>query len=296
MTGIVRTKFYDWRKRLGTENAHNGAVPKAHWLTPDEKRSVINYARNYISENTYYLKDGYRRIAYNGLDEDKFAVSPTSVYRLLRHAGLLNQWRGKPSKKGTGYRQPLAPHKEWHTDIKYINFKGTYLFFISVLDGYSRYILHYELRESMTELDVEITIQRAHEKYPDKKPKLISDNGGQYVSKDFQNYMKEIGLLHVRTSPCYPQSNGKIERFHRSLEYECIRTKSMINLEDARNQIGGYVDHYNNHRLHSALSYLRPVDYLNGNVDELLKIRQEKLDRATENRLKYWENKKDVAH
>jgi putative transposase len=147
----------------------------------------------------------------------------------------------------------------------------------------------------MTELDVELTIQRAHEKYPDKKPKLISDNGGQYVSKDFQLYMKEIGLLHVRTSPNYPQSNGKIERFHRSLEYECIRTKSMINIDDAKKQIAGYVNYYNNHRLHSALSYLRPVDFLTGNVEELLKVRQNKLDRATENRVKYWKNKKDVA-
>lgn len=296
MTGINRVKYYDWQKRLGMGNNHNGAIPKAHWLTPDERQAIIDYASKYISSNSYYLKDGYRRIAYMGLDENVFAVSPTSVYRVLSKAGLLSKWKGKQkSSKGSGYRQPDVPHKEWHTDIKFINFLGTFLFFISIMDGYSRYILHYELRISMTEFDVEITLQRAHEKYPAQKPKIISDNGKQYVSKDFQLYLNEIGLQHIRTSLSYPQSNGKIERFHRSLEEECIRTKSMINLDDARDQIAKYIDHYNNHRLHSALHYLRPVDFLNGNVEELLKARQVKLDMATEERVKYWRNKKQVA-
>lgn len=292
MTGISRVKYYDWRKRLGMGNSHNGGVPKAHWLTPEESQAIIDYARNYISSNSYYLKDGYRRIAYMGLDENVFAVSPASVYRVLSKAGLLNKWRGKHrSSKGAGYRQPDGPHREWHTDIKYINFMGTFLFFISVMDGYSRYILHHELRLSMSEFDVEITLERAREKYPGINPKIISDNGSQYISKEFQLYLKEVGLQHIRTSPAYPQSNGKIERFHRTLEEECIRTRSMINLEDARRVIAGYVDHYNNHRLHSALFYLRPVDFLTGNVDELLKIRQIKLDKATESRVLYWSNK-----
>ena len=295
MTGIRRSKFYEWRKRFGTENNHNGTIPKVHWLTPEERQAVIDYARKYISSGCYYLKDGYRRIAYNGLDENVFAVSPTSVYRVLSQAGLLNKWKGKHSGKGSGYRQPDAPHLEWHTDIKYVNYRGTFLFFIGVMDGYSRYILHHELRISMTEYDVEITLQRAHEKFPDKKPRLISDNGGQYVAKDFKLYLNELGLQHVKTSPCYPQSNGKIERFHRSLEDECIRTTSLINLEDARKQIADYVDHYNNKRLHSALFYLRPVDFLSGNVEELLKARQDKLDKASERRVQYWSNKKNVA-
>ena len=128
-----------------------------------------------------------------------------------------------------------------------------------------------------------------------KKPKLITDNGSQYLSKDFQIYLKEVGLQHVKTSPSYPQSNGKIERFHRSLEQECVRTTSMINLDDARRQIENYVEHYNNHRLHSSLFYLRPVDFLTGEVDKLLKARQEKLDKASAERQKYWGDKKNVA-
>lgn len=292
MLGVNRSKYYDWLARYGIENFHNGRIPKSHWTTPEEKQAVIDFARKHIATNSYYLKDGYRRIAYMGIDENAFAVAPTTVYRILKKAGLLNRWHGnRSSSKGLGYVQPTAPHQEWHTDIKYVNYHGTFLFFIGVMDGYSRYILHHEIRTNMTEFDVEVTIQKAHEKYPVAKPKLISDNGSQYVSKDFQQFLKIVGLQHIKTSPSYPQSNGKIERFHRSLEEECLRTKSLINLDDARNQIAEYVDHYNNHRLHSSLHYLRPIDYLNGSVQELLGIRQAKLDLATANRNAYWSEK-----
>jgi len=296
MLKINRTKYYDWLNRIGSDNYHNGKLPKSHWLTPNERQRIIDYARKYIASHQYYLQDGYRRIAYMGIDENVFACSPTSVYRVLSKAGLLSKWRSKgKSSKGTGFKQPLKPHQQWHTDIKYINYKGTFLFFISIMDGYSRYILHHELRSNMTEFDIEIVLQKAVEKYPDQKPKLITDNGSQYLSKDFQIYLKEVGLQHIKTSPSYPQSNGKIERFHRSLEQECIRTTSMINLDDAKGQIAQYVDHYNNHRLHSSLFYLRPIDFLTGDIDSLLKARQQKLDNASINRKKYWESKNNVA-
>jgi len=296
MLGIHRSKYYDWQKRIGIENNHNGAEPKQHWLTPEEQKAVLDFARSYIASHQYYLNDGYRRITYAGIDKNLFACSPTTVYRLLSKAGLLKKWKNsKTSSKGSGFKQPLQAHQHWHTDIKHINYHGTFLFLISIMDGYSRFIVHHDIRTSMTTHDVGVVIERAREKYPEFKPDIISDNGSQYKSKDFQQYLKEVGLKHIRTSPSYPQSNGKIERFHRSFEEECLRTTSMINLEDARLQVEKYVDYYNNHRLHSALFYLRPIDFLKGNVEELLKIRQSKLDHAGENRKKYWENIKNVA-
>ena len=296
MLGVNRSKYYDWQKRIGIENNHNGEQPKQHWLTPEEQKAILDFAGTYISSHQYYLNDGYRRITYAGIDKNLFACSPTTVYRLLSKTGLLKKWKNsKTSSKGSGFNQPLKPHQHWHTDIKYINYKGTFLFFISIMDGYSRYIVHHELRSSMTEYDVEIVLQRALEKYPDVKPKIISDNGSQYISRDFRIYLREVGLQHIRTSSSYPQSNGKIERFHRSLEEECLRTTSMLNLKDARLQVERYVDHYNHIRLHSSLFYLRPVDFLSGNVEELLKARQDKLDQAVEYRKKYWESKINVA-
>lgn len=292
LIGISRTKYYEWVKRLGIENQHNGKIPKTHWLTAEERNIIIKKAKNHIPNNKYSLEDGYRRIAYMGLDNDDFACSDSSVYRVLRQEGLLKKWKSKDkTKKGKGYKQPKTVHQEWHTDIKYINFFGTFIYFIGVIDGYSRYLVHHEIRMNMTKYDIQLVIQRALEKYPNYKPKIITDNGSQYISSDFKLFMEEVGSQHIRTSPAYPQANGKIERLHRTLEEECLRKTSMLSIEDARLQIEQYVEYYNNHRLHSAIDYLRPVDLLNGNEKELLEKRKEKLTKAKAARKRHWNNK-----
>jgi putative transposase len=275
--GIASSKYYDWEKRYGIENNHNGKIPKSNWTLPWERDAIIEYARKHLGE-------GYRRLCYMMLDENVVAVSPSSVYRILKKAGLLNKWNKVKSSKGHGYIQPTKSHQEWHTDIKYVNFKGSFLFLISVIDGYSRYIVHHELRAHMQEFDVQITIQRALEKQPGVKPRLITDNGSQYISKDFMEYMRLEGLQHVRTSIAYPQSNGKIERFHRSVHEECIEKKSFIDLIDAELQISNYIAFYNKKRLHSALYYLTPEDFLEGRVEARLQERQRKLDEAVARR------------
>lgn len=235
-------------------------------------------------------------MTYMMLDENIVAVSPSSTYRVLKSEGLLNRWNTKQSgTKGQGYIQPEKPHEEWHTDIKYVNFRGTFLFFPRVMDGHSRYLLHHELRTHMTGYDVEVMVQRALEKYPEENPKIISDNGGQYISKDFQSFLKEAGLQHIRTSVAYTQSNGKIKRFHRSTGSECLKKYSLVDLEDARKQITRYVEYYNTKRLHSALYYLTPEDFLPGRVDEKLREKQNKLDKALVNRRNYWKNDKKFA-
>src|SRR5258708_30838862 len=143
------------------------------------------------------------------VDADVVAVSPTSVWRVLGQAGLLSKWNGKPSKKGTGFEHPLAPHQHWHIDVSYINISGTFYYLCSILDGFSRYIVNWDLRESMTAADIEIIIQRAREKYPEARPRIISDNGPQFISKDFQEFIRLSGIGHVRTSPFSAQSNGR---------------------------------------------------------------------------------------
>ena len=142
---------------------------------------------------------------------------------------------------------------------------------------------------------MEITIQRALEKFPNVSPRIISDNGSQYISKDFRSFLKETGLQHIRTSVNYPQSNGKIERFHRSINSECLKSHSLIDLEDARKQKAQYIKYYNTKRLHSALYYITPGDFLNGKADEILKTRQKKLNDALDSRKDYWKNKKNIA-
>jgi transposase InsO family protein len=218
------------------------------------------------------------------LDQDIVAISPASTWRILSKAGLLDRWNKKPSKKGTGFIQPLTPHEHWHVDISYLNICGTFYYLCSLLDGCSRYIVNWEIRTQMLESDVQIIIERAKEKFPEARPRIISDNGPQFIAKDFKEFIRLSGMTHVRTSPYYPQSNGKLERFHKTLKGECIRPKTPLSLDDARRLVAEYIGHYNNVRLHSAIGYIAPVDKLNGRDKEIFKERDQKLEAAREQR------------
>jgi transposase InsO family protein len=275
--GITASKFYSWRKRYGQVNEHNGWIPRDFWLVDWEKQAIIDY----------HLKnplEGYRRLTFMMLDGDVVAVSPSSVWRVLSQAGLLRKWNGASSKKGTGFQQPLAPHRHWHIDVSYINIGGTFYYLCSVLDGYSRFIVHWDLRASMTESEIEIILEGAKEKYPGVKPRIISDNGPQFIARDFKEYIRISGMTHVRTSPYYPQSNGKLERWHKSLKSECIRPGTPLTAEDAKRLIQRYVDHYNTVRLHSAIGFVTPEDMLGGRQDEIHTARDHKLEQARQQR------------
>jgi len=104
--------------------------------------------------------EGYRRLTFMMLDADIVAVSPATVWRLLSRAGLLRKWNRRPSKKGTGFEQPPQPHQHWDIDVSYLNVCATFYYLCSILDGYSRFLLHWDLRESMTEADIEIVLER----------------------------------------------------------------------------------------------------------------------------------------
>ena len=249
--GIGTSKFHDWKARFGKVNEHNAWVPRDHWLTDAEREGIRGFARQHPLE-------GYRRLTFMMLDADVVACSPASVYRVLRAAGLLAGHTPTPTKKGTGFVQPLLPHEHWHVDVSYLNIAGTFYFLCSVLDGCSRFIVHWEIREKMEENDVETIIQRAREAYPDARPRIISDNGPQFIAKDFKEFIRICGMTHVKTSPYYPQSNGKIERWHGTLKGDCIRVLVPLSLEDARRIVADYVDPLQHrppaqcHRLHNA--------------------------------------------
>ena len=162
--------------------------------------------------------EGYRRLTFMMLDADIVACSPASVYRVLSFAGLLDRWNKKPSKKGTGFVQPLRPHQHWHVDISYLNLSGTFYYLCSVLDGASRVIVHFEVRERMTELDVECIPQRAREKYPGRTSADHHRQRAPIHRWGIQELIRMCGMTHVRTSVGYPQSNGKLERWHHSVK------------------------------------------------------------------------------
>jgi transposase InsO family protein len=275
--GLGTSKFHDWKQRYGKANEHNARVPRDWWLDGWEKQAIIAY-------HDQHPLEGYRRLTFMMLDDDVVAVSPASVYRVLKQAGRLDRHWLSPSKKGTGFVQPLGPHEHWHTDVSYINISGTFYYLTSVLDGCSRYIVHWEIRESMTERDIETIVQRALERHPGAKPRIISDNGPQFIARDFKEFIRVVGITHVRTSPYYPQSNGKLERWHGSLKRECVRPAVPASLDEARRLITSYVEHYNNVRLHSALRYVTPADKLAGLDSEIFAERDRKLEEARQRR------------
>jgi len=274
---LPSSKWYDWQRRYGQVNQHNAPFPRDFWLSLGEKERIIAF-------HLEHSQEGYRRLAFIMLDRDIVAVSASSVYRVLKEAGLLQRWERKPSKKGTGFDQPSTPHEHWHIDISYLNIGGTFYYLCSILDGYSRYLVHWEIRESMTEFDVEIVVQRALEHFPGVTPRVISDNGSQFVAREFKEFIRLSGLTHVRTSPNYPQSNGKKERFFRTAKEEAIRPGTPLSVEDARRIMARYSTRYNQERLHSAIDYITPKDKLEGRAEAIQRERQVKLEKARQRR------------
>jgi putative transposase len=252
-------------------------VPRDHWLTAAEKESIQVFARQHPLE-------GYRHLTFMMLDANVVACSPASVYRVLKNAGLLAGQVPKPTKKGTGFVQPLAPHDHWHVDVSHLNIAGTFYFLCSILDGCSRYLIHWEIREKMAEIDVETILQRAREKFPGEHPRVITDNAPQFIAKEFKEFIRICGMTHVKTSPYYPQSNGKIERWYQTLKGDCIRVKVPLSLEDARRIVADYVACYNTARLHSAVGYITPKDKLDGRAEAIFAERDRKLAEARQRR------------
>jgi transposase InsO family protein len=179
------------------------------------------------------------------------------ISKLCDELGLLSKWNGKPSKKGTGFEQPLAAHQHWHIDVSYINVSGTFYYLCSILDACSRYIVNWDLRESMTTRTSRLSCRQrgrsTRRRDPGSSPTTVRSSS----PGDFKEFIRISGMTHVRTSPYYPQSNGKIQRWHKSLKGECIRPGTPLSLEDARRLVEGYVNHYNNVRLNSAVATSR---------------------------------------
>jgi transposase InsO family protein len=287
--GVSRSKYFDWCGRYGRVNEHNAWIPRDFWLDDWEREAIVNYWGEHPA-------DGYRRLAFMMLDDGVVAASPATVFRVLKQAGVMRpRGDGGSSRKGKGFQQPLAAHEHWHMDVSYINLSGTFYYLCSVIDGFSRSVLHWEIREQMKERDVQTVLLRAREMHPEARPRVISDNGPQFVAREFKQFIRISGMTHVRTSPYYPQSNGKQERWHKSLKAECIRPMCPLDLEDARRMVGEYVGHYNTRRLHSAIGYVTPADMLAGRAAEIHAERDRGLEEARRQRAENRQRQKAVA-
>jgi transposase InsO family protein len=276
LLGLTRPCYHEWRRRAGlarlTDFDPIGVAYSA--IMPEEKEAVLDYA-------LAHPRDGYRRLTWQMVDEDVACMSPSSVYRVLADADLLYRWK-RSSRSGEAPPRPTRPNERWHTDIMYLRIGDSWYFLVSVIDAYSRYLVHWELLCSMTAADVRLVIQQALEK-TGARPQIVSDNGSQFTAAEFKQLVRRFELEHIRIRTYHPESNGVIERYHRSTR-EALAEQDLLNLGRARELIGRWVNHYNEKRLHAGIDYLPPAEYYCGDPPARLEQRRRKLEQARRHR------------
>src|SRR5262249_53173447 len=176
--GLAPSKWHNWKGRYGKANEHNAWVPRDHWVDEAEKQAIVAFHERHPLE-------GYRRLTFMMLEADVVAASPSSVYRLLKAAGVLERHNVQPSVKGKGFVQPLRPHEHWHVDVSYWNIGGTFYFLCSILDGCSRFIVHWGGRGTMLGGGGGKIIQGARGEVPRGATPIIFDNGTQVIATGY---------------------------------------------------------------------------------------------------------------
>jgi transposase InsO family protein len=195
------------------------------------------------------------------VDADVAYLSPSSVYRVLHEADLLHRWKRSQAKESAPVK-PTRPQERWHTDLMYLRIQDTWSFLVTVLDGYSRFVVHGELLTTMRAADVRLVVPKALEA-TGVTPAVVSDNGSQFTAAEFKDLVRRFALEHLRIRWYRPASNGLVERFHRSTR-EAFGDADLRNLAQARPLLGEWVQEYNETRLHAGLGYLLPTEFFRG--------------------------------
>lgn len=275
--GISPSQVSRWN---GDKTSHPCLIYPFHILD-EEVETVIAYRTS--SEDNRSL--GYRKLTWKMIDEDVAYVSESSTYRILRHFRLL----GRVFKESDGAlreyeNKPKYVHHHWHTDIAYVILGGIHYYLIFMLDGFSRFLLHWELMTDMSGPSVELFTQQSIDKYPEARPMVIHDNGSQFISLDFKRILFENNCVNVPTRMKHPETNGKAERFVGLIRSEALRPNSPSYYGEGFRVIEKYVDEYNNSRYHAGIGYLKPVDVFHGRGPDILAERRRKLQQARKKR------------
>ena len=290
---IAPANFYRWQAALRTPSASGGPPRPAgslYEVLAGECQAIVDYALKHPEIR-------HRELAWRMLDEGVCSVSSSTVYRVLREADLVCRWSPRVKAKGSGRPdKPVRPDELWQTDIRYTKVGGRNYYLLSFLDAYSRYVVHHELLRSMDAASVSLEAAAALEKLPLERrpvldppteqhgPVIQSDNGSAFVAREFASTLTEFGVGRALIRPHTPTDNGLIERYHRTIgeQIDAHDLAESGEFEQARRVIADIIDRYNNHRLHAALSYLRPVDYYRGDPASLLAKRRRTLQTARE--------------
>jgi transposase InsO family protein len=270
--GLTKARYRDWVKRDACDALADRPpiAPALGMILPEEKSAVIAYA-------LAHPKDGYRRLTWQMIDADVAYLSPASVYRILDDQDLLYRWK-RSASTGTPPAKPTRPHERWHTDLMYLRITDSWYFLVTVLDAYSRYVVHWELLTTMRAADVRLVIQEALER-TGATPAVVTDNGAQFIAAEFKDLVRRFAFEHIRIRTYHPESNGTVERYHRSTR-DALRDEDLRNLAQAREIISAWVRHYNEERLHAGLSYLPPAEFYRGDPETRCAERRMKLERG----------------
>ncbi|WRQ46734.1 IS3 family transposase [Rhodobacterales bacterium FZCC0083] len=286
MLGIPRSTFYRWYD-LYLEDGLDGLSdkspsPKSVWnrIPDDHRDDLIEFALEHEALTS-------RELAVKYTEEKRYYVSESSVYRILKEADLITAPDYVVIKAAEEFKdKTTAINQMWQTDFTYFKIIGWGWYYLStILDDYSRYIIAWKLYSTMRASDVTETIELAlaasgcDQAVVQHKPRLLSDNGSCYISGELAEWMQKQEMEHIRGAPFHPQTQGKIERWHQTMKNRILLENYYLpgNLEQ---QIGVFVDHYNNHRYHESLNNVTPADVYFGRDKDILRER-EKIKKQT---------------
>ena len=285
--GLARSTYRTWTVRAARDALADRptAVPVLDAILPEETAAVLSYA-------LAHPQDGYRRLTWQMVDAEVAYLSPSSVYRILSDADLLYRWK-RARSAGEAPAPPTRVHERWHTDLMYLRVGDGWYFLVTVLDAYSRYVVHWELLATMTAADVRYVIQHALEQ-TGAHPRVVTDNGTQFRAAEFKELVRRFEVEHIRIRTYHPESNGLVERFHRSTR-EALGDAALRTVERARTLVGEWVQHYNETRLHAGLGYLAPAEYYRGDPGARRRERQAKLEQGRAERRRRNRERLDAA-
>jgi len=269
--GIPKSSYYRWRR-----GQPDSGKRKRPWnrITPKEDDKILAVARKSPELSS-------RQLAAWITDNAGFAVSESTVYRILRREGLVKRQETKLSAANEYHTKTTRPHQMWATDASYFRVIGWgYYYLVTVMDDYSRFILAWKLQKDMSANSLIEVVQEAVDvtgmtDVPvEDRTKLLSDNGAGYVSRSFRDYLRLVSIRQILTAPFHPQTNGKVERYQQSLKREVNQLPYELPSQLER-AIADFVDYYNYHRYHKALGNVTPADVLYGKREEILQRRKE---------------------
>lgn len=286
--GVSPASYYRWRKEPGRSQpipAERVKPVQAYEATDEEKRAVRSYALKHPGIR-------HRELAWRMVDEEVAYLSPSTVYRILKGENLVCPWSRRTKRTREDEEKARRADEIWASDLMYVVIGGRTYYLVNFLDEYSRMIVHHALVPSMDGVTVSIEAQAAIERFLQERggeipaegmPRLRSDNGSCYISREFRGVLDEHGLHHHRIKPHCPEENGVIERSNRTLR-EALEGEELTGLLPAREVIARIIQWYNTERLHSALGYLRPMDYYRGDPAALTEARRRKMAEARHRR------------